>query len=137
MSRIVHTESAGKDRIHLLKSIVLAIRELAQQDEPNKTSQDLVAFISLALSAVSKTIDTSVTAWEKRGYWVKADRFRMEWSWSGQLAEEMRIALLRKDWSTITIVATKIAHKLKKITVSEKNRLGKPWVGAWEEIHKQ
>ena len=41
-------------------------------------------------------IDSSVAAWEKRGYWVKADRFRMEWAWAGSLAEKMRTAM-RKE----------------------------------------
>ena len=39
----------------------------------------------LALEEIAVSIDVSVQAWEKRDYWVKADRFRMEWEWAGAL----------------------------------------------------
>ena len=92
MSRVINPESAGKDRTRLTKAIVLAIRELAKQSEPTPASRDLAAFISLALSAIADGIDASVAAWEKRDYWVKADKFRMEWMWAGATAAKMKSA---------------------------------------------
>ncbi len=137
MSRIINPDSAGKERTRLSKAIVLAVRELARQTEPGDASRDLAAFISLALRIISETIDVSVNAWEKRGYWVKADRFRMEWLWSGQSAEKMRNALFSDDWGTVAGVAAQVAQRLGKVTVPEHHRLGTPWVGAWQELKKQ
>jgi hypothetical protein len=137
LSRIIDPDSAGKERTRLTKAIVLAVRELAQQTEPCVESRDLAAFIALALEIVAETIDISVAAWEKRDYWVKADRFRMDWVWAGQLAEKMRHAVQADDWGTVTEVAALTAQKLNKITVPARNRLGKPWVGAWDELRKQ
>lgn len=131
MSRIINPESAGKERTRLSKSVVLAIRELAQQSEPGDESRDLAAFIALALALISKTIDISVVAWEKRDYWVKADKFRMDWVWSGQYAEKMKQAVLNDDWGGIARVAAQIAQKMSKVTVSPGHRLGRPWAGAW------
>ena len=45
-------------------------------------SRDLAAFIAISLEKIFETVETSVVAWEKKGYWVKADRFRLEWEWS-------------------------------------------------------
>ena len=135
MSRIINPESAGKERTRLAKAVVLAIRELAKQPEPGAEAQDLAAFISLALSIIAETIDASVAAWEKRGYWVKADRFRMEWAWSGQLAEKMRAALLAEDWAGVAQAAALAAQKLSKVTAAG-SRVGSPWVGAWRELKK-
>lgn len=137
MSRIINPESAGKDRTRMTKGIVLAVRELAQQTGPGPESRDLAAFIALALILISETIEVSVAAWEKRDYWVKADKFRMEWAWSGQYGEKMRRALQADDWGTVAIVAAQTAQKLGKITVPPGHRLGKPWVGAWEELKKR
>ena len=137
MSRIIDPDSAGKERTRLTKAIVLAVRELAQQTEPCVESRDLAAFIALALEIVAETIDISVAAWEKRDYWVKADRFRMDWAWAGQLAEKMRRAVQADDWNTEAEVAALTAQKLNKITVPAGNRLGKPWVGAWDELRKR
>jgi len=137
LGHIINPESAGKERIRLTKAVVLAVRELAKQTRPGQETRDLAAFIALALAIISETIETSVTAWEKRDYWVKADKFRMEWNWSGLLAKKMRIAVLTEDWTTIAQVAAQVAQKLRKITVPAGHRLGHPWVGAWVELNKR
>jgi len=137
LSRIINPDSAGKERARLTRAIVLAIRELAKQAEPGAESRDLAAFIALALSIISETIDVSVAAWEKRGYWVKADRFRMDWAWAGQYAEKMRHAILSDDWVAVAQTAAQTAQRLNKIVVPAGHRLGKPWVGAWEELRKR
>ena len=134
MSRVINPESAGKDRTRLSKAIVLAIRELAKQPELTHESRDLVAFISLALSSISNGIDASVAAWEKRGYWVKADKFRMEWMWTGDLAVRMKTAILADDWGEIANTSALVAQRLLKVTVPPGHRLGQPWVGAWEKL---
>ena len=131
MSRIINPDSAGKERTRLTKSVVLAVRELAQQTGPGPESCDLAAFIAIALATIAGTIDISVAAWEKRGYWVKADRFRMDWAWAGQYGESMRRALLEEEWGSVAQVAAQTAQKLNRITVPPGHRLGKPWIGAW------
>ncbi len=137
MSRVINLDSAGKDRTRLTKAVVVAIRELAQQPDTGAESRDLAAFIVLALAAISETIDVSVAAWEKRGYWVKADKFRMDWVWAGQCAAKMRRGLLAEDWNAVAQTVALIAQKLGKVEVSSGHRLGRPWVGAWNELKKQ
>ena len=137
LSRVINPDSAGKERTRLAKGVVLAIRELAQQDEPGPKSRDLAAFISLALALIAETIDVSVAAWEKRGYWVKADKFRMDWAWSGQYAEKMKQVVLKDDWNSVAQVAAQIAQKLCKVNVPPRHHLGQPWAGAWEELKKR
>ena len=134
MSRVINPESAGKDRTRLTKAIVLAIRELAKQQDVTDEARDLAAFIALALKTVYEGIDISVQAWEKRGYWVKADRFRMEWMWTGQYADKMKVAIFTNDWGTIAMAIPSIAQKLGKIEVSPNHRLGKPWEGAYRQL---
>lgn len=134
MSRVINPESAGKDRTRLTKAIVLAIRELAKQQDITSEAKDLVAFIALALKTISDGIDISVAAWEKRDYWVKADRFRMDWMWTGQLADKIKVAIFTDDWGTIALTMPQIAQKLNKIEVSPNHRLGKPWTGAYKQL---
>jgi hypothetical protein len=134
LGRVIHTESAGKDRNRLTKAIVLALAKLAETGASNEKRRDLAAFICLSLRLISETIDPTVAAWEKRGYWVKADRFRMEWSWTGQAAQKLKEAFLADDWDAIAQLADQIGVKLAKVKVSPHNRLGQPWVGAWEKL---
>jgi hypothetical protein len=131
---VINPESAGKDRTRLTKAIVLAIRELAKQQDITEEAKDLAAFISLALKSISEGIDVSVAAWEKRDYWIKADRFRMEWAWTGQYADKIKVAIFTDDWGTIAMAIPQIAQKLNKIVVSENHRLGRPWQGAFKQL---
>jgi len=131
LSRVINPDSVGKERTRLSKSIVLCVRELARQREVTPESKDLAAFIALALQSIADGIDVSVAAWEKRDYWVKADRFRMEWLWAGHYAEKMKDAVLADDWAAIALLMPQIAQKFSKIEVSDNHRLGKPWVGAY------
>jgi hypothetical protein len=137
LSRVINPDNVGKERARLAKGVVLAIRELAQQKEPGLQSRDLVAFIALALDRISKTIDITVAPWEKRDYWIKADKFRTEWYWSGSYARDLKRALLDEDWENIIRITTLTGMKLSKIKVTPRHRLGQPWIGAWNELRKK
>jgi hypothetical protein len=114
--------------------VVLAMRELMRQAEPDAHSRDLAAYIALALLEVHKTIETSVVAWEKKGYWVKADRFRMEWAWSETLGNQMREAVRNDDWATIALTVARVGGKLNGVDVPIRHRLGTPWEGAYRQL---
>ena len=132
LSRLINTDSVGKERTRLSKCIVLCIRELAKQTQVTEDTKNQAAFIALALQSIADGIDVSVVAWEKRDYWVKADRFRMEWIWAGQYAIKMKEAVLADDWAAIAMLMPKIAEKFNKIEVSDNHRLGTPWSSAYK-----
>ena len=134
MSRVINPETAGKERKQLSRAVVLAIRELMSQTETNANTRDLAAFIALALIAIHETIDGSVGAWEKRGYWIKADRFRMEWMWSESLGKKMEQAVLAEDWATVAATVVQIGEKLNSVKLPQRHRLGKPWIGAYKKL---
>jgi len=131
LSRVINHDSVGKERTRLIKSIVLCIRELAKQAKVTPEAKDLASFIALALQSISDGVDVSVAAWEKRDYWVKADKFRMEWMWTGRLAEKMKTAVLTDDWGAIALLMPQIAQRFNKVEVSDNHRLGKPWENAY------
>lgn len=131
MSRVINPDSVGKERTRLTKGIVLCIRELAKQTAVTPEAKDLAAYIALALQSITDGIDVSVVAWEKRDYWVKADKFRMEWMWAGQSAEKMKAAVLEDDWTAVAALMPQIASRFNKVVVSDNHRLGKPWTGAY------
>ena len=137
MSRVINPDSAGKERNRLTKAIVISIRELAKQSDTGDKARDLAAFIALALLSIAEGIDVSVAAWEKRNYWVKADRFRMEWAWAGQVGEKMRTAVLNDDWASVAMLSAQLGQKLHKIKVSENHRMGRPWIGAWKQLNNR
>lgn len=136
MGRVIKIEGPGKDRQRLARAIVLALRELMQQSQPDDETRNLAAFIGLALQAVHETIDETVTPWEKRGYWLKADRFRLEWEWTGRMGKGMRDAVLTENWAEVAGLAAQVAQKLDDVNLPKRHRMGTPWEGAWEELQK-
>jgi predicted transcriptional regulator len=136
LGRVIKIEGPGKDRQRLARAIVLALRELMQQSQPDDETRNLAAFIGLALQAVHETIDETVTPWEKRGYWLKADRFRLEWEWTGRMGKGMRDAVLAENWAEVAGLAAQVAQKLDEVNLPKRHRMGTPWEGAWEELQK-
>jgi hypothetical protein len=134
LGRVINVESAGKERLQLTRAIVVAMRELSQQSDLDEQTRDLAAFIALALEEIAGTIDISVAAWEKRGYWVKADRFRMDWIWTENLGAVMRKAVITEDWATVARTVGQVGEKLSGLMVPQRNRIGTPWVGARKQL---
>ena len=136
MGRLINSESAGKDRARLTKTVVIAIRELLRQKESSDLSRDLIACILLSLDDIYETVDASVEAWEKRGYWLKADRFRMDWQWTKIIADQMRPLVYSENYGELIPLMVQVLQSLDSVKVSENHRLGTPWTGAWERLQE-
>jgi hypothetical protein len=136
MTRIIKTTTPGKERNRLSKAIVITIREFMRKGEPDPETRDMIAFIIFALREIASGIDKSVAAWEKRGYWVKADKYRMEWLWSGETAKDLEYAFQAESWEKMPAILLKVMQKFDSIKVSDRHRMGKPWIGAFEEYQK-
>jgi hypothetical protein len=134
VSRIVNSQSTGRERAQLVRAMIVAIRELSRQSSFGDRARDLAAFIVLALRAILKGVDTSAQAWEKRGYWVKADRFRMEWDWAEPLAVQLQAAIASADEQLVASLVMQVAQRLSGVEVSANPRVGAPWVGAFNRL---
>jgi len=134
MGRVINPEGAGKERTQLVRGVVLALRELMAQTTIDDRTRDLAAFLALALESIWETVDVSVAAWEKRDYWVKADRFRMEWQWAERLGRGLRQAVLADDWAQVAGLSAQVAAKVQAVKLPQRHRLGTPWVGAWKRL---
>jgi len=127
-------ESAGRERNQLTRAILVAVRELSKMTTFGDEARDLAAFIVLALQKLSKGVDASALAWEKRGYWVKADRFRMDWAWADPIAINLQSAIQSRDWSSVASLLLKVAERFKDTRIATNPRVGKPWIGAFERM---
>jgi hypothetical protein len=134
LGRVIHLERAGKERNRLARLVLTAIRLLGQQEGINERTRDLAAFVGMALGELYATVDPSVEAWEKRGYWLKADRYRMEWMWADTLGKKMRTAVLDEDWGVVAMTSAEIAGRLAKVEALKKLAGEEPWVGSWNKL---
>lgn len=133
MSRIIKTSTPGKERNQLSKAIVVTVREFMRQTEPDDNTKDMIAFIILALREIAEGIEKSVVAWEKRDYWVKADKYRMDWMWVTPAEKALNKAFKAEDWGQVAGQLVSLMGRFNTIKVSDKHRMGKPWVSAYQE----
>ena len=137
MSRVINPNVPGKERNKLKKGIALTLRELTKISEINTRTEDMVAFLVLALEGIANTVEVTTTAWEKRDYWLKADRFRREWEWAERLGNELRPLVISKEWDAIAEFFPKLFNYVGDVKISEKHRMGQPWLGAWNVLNKE
>ncbi len=130
MGNLINPDNAGKRRDRFVKAIVLAMHELVSKKKVDDEVRDLTAFIVLTLNQVDETIDETCKAWEKRDYWIKADRFRQDWFWTKTAAAKLEQALLENKWNLVQGVVKDMAKHLQKVTLPKRD-WGTPWQGAY------
>lgn len=75
MARIVHILSNARDRKKILRQLAAISKDAAEEYENWK---DITAYVLFALMEIRFSVDNTTNAWEKRGFWLKSDRFRRE-----------------------------------------------------------
>ena len=134
MTRYINPESGSNFRNKLLKSIVITIREHGKHSAVDEDTKDMIAFIILSLQKITDSIDDSITAWEKRDYWIKADHLRLEWEWAIDLSSGLYQALEEDDWNRISSLIISLALKCKNIRLPSKPNSSKLWIGAYGSL---
>lgn len=134
MSRVINPDGVGQERNRLMKALAISLRELAHHNRTDSHARDLAAFMVFVLEGIAGTIERTVAPWEKRDYWLKADKFRMEWAWAGKLAADLRRAVLDEDWPEIGGVVVQLGPHTQRVKLGKTHRLGTPWADAWSKL---
>ena len=130
MGNLINPDNAGKRRDRYTKATVLAMRELVGKKKVDDEVRDLTAFIVLTLRQIDETIDETCTAWEKRDYWIKADRFRNDWFWTKGAEAKLQQAVMENKWNLVPAVVKDMAKHLQNVNVPKRD-WGTPWDGAY------
>lgn len=134
MSRIVHTDSPSAQRQRLRRTIAEALNRLMAKKELDDETQDLAALIVFALREIDAGIERSATAWDKRHYYVKADRLRHEWEWAARAADRMTNLIKGGDWARLPVVLASLAPRFSDIQVAKLTRSAELWSGAYQRL---
>ena len=134
MSRVIATESVGKERRQLRRTIAEALRRLASKPAFDEESRDLAALIVFSLRRLEEGVEQTTTAWEKRDYYLKADRFRLQWEWIEKTMYALESALLLSQWDKVPDILVALFPKFTDITVSKYTRSPDLWDGAYRRL---
>lgn len=138
MSRIIHTEgSPSTQRNRLRRTIAEALRRLTTKPHFDEESRDLTALIVFALREIGANINRSAEAWEKRDYYIKADRFRREWAWVGPMERLLARALLDEQPQELPPLFAQLLPHFQDIKVNKLTRSSKLWEGAYQRLRDE
>ncbi len=134
MGQIIHTDGPGKARHHYRRSIAEMLRRLSQKNHLDDEAKDQAALIVLCLQGIADTVDQTVGAWEKRDYWLKAERFQREWEWVDPTADRLSVALCQEEWRELSVLLARLAPHFSDIPVRRMTRQETLWAGAYEKL---
>jgi hypothetical protein len=61
----------------------------------------------------------------------------MEWQWVGELRKRSAVNLMQQDWAFLATDLALVAQHLNHVEIRPNNRIGEPWIGAWDAFKKQ
>ncbi|MEE8390775.1 MAG: hypothetical protein V3S14_08285 [Anaerolineae bacterium] len=137
MSRIISTQGPGKTRNQHRRTIAEALRRLSQKPRLDDEAKDLAVLIVFSLHSIADTVDQTITAWEKRDYWMKAERFREQWRWVEPAADELSAIVYEGQWNQLPATLAQLIPHFADVKVKQMTRKPMLWQGAYEKFMRE
>ncbi len=134
MSRVINSDSPGQNRSRLLKLLSTTLTVVKENNLTANELNDALAFIVLSLMEIERTIAKTTAPWEKREYWIKADQFRSEWKWVGEIYSQLIRSQNEKGWTKIPDEIGILESKLKTIETPKRLNGKAFWKGAYKVL---
>lgn len=134
MGRVIHTDSPGKQRHRLRRTVAEALHRLMKKDDFDEEAKDLAALIVFSLREISAGVDRSASAWEKRSYFIKADRFRRQWEWVDPTADELEALIRDGEWMRVPAILARLASQFADIKVRRLTRSSTVWEDCYQRL---
>lgn len=137
MSRVIHLDSPGKRRSQLRRTIAEILRHLMLKRKLDEEARDMAAALVFSLRDIAQTVETTTAAWEKRNYFLKADRFRRKWEWVLPAAEGLKSVLLNDGWERLPRQLARLAPHFADIRVAKMTRKSSTWKASYRLLKQE
>ncbi|HEC22362.1 MAG TPA: hypothetical protein ENI95_05530 [Chloroflexi bacterium] len=137
MSRVVKLNSPGKVRSQLMRTAAEVIRRLGQKSRMDEEARDMAALLVYCFRQIDRGIEDTVRAWEKRDYWIKAERFRRRWDWAGRAAADLEAIVRDGAWDELPTVLIGLLPHFEEIKIAKYTRNPSLWRGAYERFLRE
>ncbi len=97
----------------------------------------MAALIVFCLLGIADTVDQTIAAWEKRDYYLKAERFRQDWVWVEPAVEEWSALIYRGQWEQLPGALTRLLPHFADVRIKQMTRKSSLWKGAYERFMRQ
>ena len=137
MSRLISLTNPGTERNQLRRTVAESLRRLMTKKQIDDEAKDLVALIVYSLRGISEGVEQSARAWEKRDYFVKADKFRMDWAWAEKYANKLEVIMRGELWPDLPLALAELAGKFADITITKFVRTDVLWKGRYQQLMQE
>ena len=97
----------------------------------------MTAAMVLSLRAIADTIEVTLEAWEKRNYFLKADRFRLQWEWVGPAADRLEQLIVNDDWEQLPAELAEMAPRFGDIRIARMTRPPSTWNSSYALLMRE
>ena len=134
MVRVINVKNPGKLRHRARRTIAEILRRLMSKPEFDAEAEDMAATIVFCLRDIAKTTEATTTAWEKRNYFLKADRFRLKWEWVSPKADALCDLIVKEQWGRLPQELAELAPHFSDIRVARMTRDPSTWKGNYRYL---
>ncbi|MFO7918030.1 MAG: hypothetical protein R6V13_08130 [Anaerolineae bacterium] len=137
MARVINVRNPGKLRHRARRTIAEILRRLMSKPALDTQARDMAATVVFCLRDIAKTTEATTTAWEKRNYFLKADRFRLQWEWVIPTAENLSDLIIKGRWECLPRELAELAPHFSDIRVARMTRDPSTWQGNYRRLLAQ
>jgi cobalamin biosynthesis Mg chelatase CobN len=131
MVRVINTANPGTRRNRARRTIAEILRHLMFKRSIDEESKDMAAALVFALREIADSVETTTNAWEKRDYFLKADRFRLEWEWVSKATERLEQAILKEQWEALPGEIAGLVPRFSDIRIAKMTRGEATWKSSY------
>ncbi len=117
-----------------MRTLAEILRRMAEKRTVDDEVKDMAAAMVFIFRDIDDQVNATTEAWEKRNYWVKADRFRLEWEWAAQAAADVEDVIRHEAWDLIPRLAMDLFPHFASIRIKRLTRDPKLWRGAYAQL---
>ncbi len=134
MSRVINIDNPTKKRNKNRRTIAELLRRLSQKPEIDSEVKDMASTIVFALREITEGVEQTVVAWEKRDYWMKAERFVRQWEWTKEAAANLEDVIRHDAWDLLPELLADLFPRFADIQIKTMTRKPDTWLGAYERL---
>lgn len=136
MSRVININDPSKIRNQHRRTIAELLRLLMQKSKIDGDVKDMVSHIVLCLHEINVGVEQTAKAWEKREYWMKAERFMREWDWSKEMAYNLEDVVRHEAWDLLPELLGELMSHFADIELKSMTRKPETWQAAYKQLLK-
>lgn len=134
MSRLIQVDNPTTVRNRNRRTIAELLRRLPKKSEIDDEAKDMAATIVLLLREIYTGVEQSATAWEKKDYWLKAERFMREWRWTLEMAADMDDVIRHEAWDLLPELLADLYVRFADVEIKSLTRDASFWKGGYKKL---